>query len=121
MFAALNLTIGQIHLYEKEELPNFQGLKVDFGHYGLYYESNHGPNWWGYFFEPISFGTTTFSPFYMSWEEGCDAFRAKSALPREKALALVKKYIRIQQHIRKKVDCFVKDYFHGAYTIGVHY
>ena len=121
MFAAANLVIGKIHLYEKGELLNCQGLKVDFEQHGLYYESNHGPNWWSYFFEPISIGIITSSPFYESWEEGCDAFRAKSALPRKEALDLVKKYIHIQPHIQKKVEHFVKDHLHGAYTIGVHY
>lgn len=33
MFAAANLLIGKIHLYEKGELPNCQGLKVDFGQF----------------------------------------------------------------------------------------
>ncbi|MCB9092821.1 MAG: hypothetical protein H6620_09700 [Halobacteriovoraceae bacterium] len=63
MFAAANLVIGKIHLYEKGELLNCQGLKVDFEQHGLYYESNHGPNWWSYFFEPISIGIITSSPF----------------------------------------------------------
>lgn len=121
MFAATNLVIGQIHLYERGDLPDYQGLKIDFGQHGLYYESDHGPNWWSYFFEPVSLGITTSSPFYISWEEGCDAFRAKNALPREKAIKLVKKYIRIQPHIQKKVECFVEDHFYGDYIIGVHY
>jgi hypothetical protein len=121
LFAAANLVVGQIHLYETGRLSNCQGLKVDFGQHGLYYETHHGPNWWGYFFEPISIGMTTSSPFYMSWEEGCDAFRAKSALPRSEALALVEKYIRIQPYIQKKADSFMEEHFLEAYTIGVHY
>jgi len=121
LFASANLVLGQISLYENGRLPNCQGLMVDFNQYGLYYESNHGPNWWNYFFEPICLGETTSCPFFMSWEEGCDAFRAKSALPRQEALALVKKHIRIQPHIRKKVESFIQEHFLGAYIIGIHY
>lgn len=121
MFAAANLIIGQIYLYEKGDLPDCQGLTVDFGPHGLYYEPTRGQNWWSYFFEPISIGAQSASSFRISWEEGCDAFRAKSALPRKETLALVKKYIHVQPHIQKKVCEFVETYFHGIYTIGVHY
>ena len=121
MFAAANLIMGYIDLYENGKLPDCEGLYVDFGFDGLYYDSMHGSNWWEYFFEPISIGKGYSMSYDPSWEEGCTAFRAKSALPRDRSVALANQYVRIKPHIQQKVDAFAVSHFNGLYTIGVHY
>src|SRR5690554_1375047 len=57
MFGVVNQVLGYVYLYEEQLLPkHISGVVVDFGKTGLYYEPELGPNWWSYYFEPISLG-----------------------------------------------------------------
>ncbi len=51
LFSALHIIVGILDLYDKS---NARGISIDFGTEGWYYEPSLGPNWWNYYFEPIT-------------------------------------------------------------------
>ena len=122
MFAAANQVLGYLDLYENGGGRFFAGFCVDFGVNGLYYDPERGPNWWDYYFEPISVGKRKGSRVKsVSKEEGFRALIHRRQITRARAGALVKKYVHVKRPILEKVDQFALRHFHGFFTIGVHY
>ena len=122
MFAAANQILGQLYMFETGQLPNVSGLTVNFDKYGLYYDSNHGLNWWTYYFEPIYVGERGESRLvYPTKNQYSEVWGLRRLTPRETAAQIINKYIHIKPHIQKKVDSFVCKYFNDNYTIGIHY
>lgn len=122
MFATANQVLGQLYLYETDQLANVSGLTVDFGTYGLYFDPRYGVNWWSYYFEPVEAGTKNGAKMVYSTKQECqDAWEARRLVTREVAGYLVKKYIHIKPHIQQKIDAFVSENFHNLFTIGIHY
>ena len=50
LFSLFNDILALLDSYEK---GNYSGIEVNFGTKGLYYDPDHGPNWFEYYFEPI--------------------------------------------------------------------
>lgn len=122
MFAAANQVLGQLYLFETGQLPHVSGLTVDFAHYGLYYDSSCGPNWWTYYFEPIFLGESKNATLvYPTLEQYVKSWEQRRWIPRETAAQIIKKYIHIKPHIQEKIDAFVRQYFLDHYAIGIHY
>lgn len=117
MFSMFSDVLSLLDSYEKHL---FQGIEVDFGKEGLYYDKNHGDNWWNYYCEPINFGMRTnvvvdyaghypgFSPIFFFKD-------------REEAYLLIKKYIHFRPHIQEKIEHFKKAHFSEQFIIGLHY
>ncbi len=105
----------------------YAGIEIDFGYpqeNAVYFDQEHGPNWWTYYFEPIRYGDTSspkkyvvgYLPHGVPWNLDSETLTAK-----ENAHRLIQKYVRIQPHILEKVDAFVQMYFTSDFVIGVHY
>jgi nodulation protein Z len=121
MFAIANIILGQLHRYECKEMSS-SGFAVNFMQYGLYYDPAYGPNWWGYYFEPVSIGMSEESLIErFPRREYSLAVRKRRYMTREQAAAIIKKYIHVKAPIQEKVDQFTARHFQGFYVIGVHY
>jgi Nodulation protein Z (NodZ) len=122
LFSAFATVLGLLEHYDNH-LGRYAGVRVDFGDEGLYYEPSAGNNWWEYFFERIDSGTGRNSPAAVlgTDEHFYFARRVERTMPRARGFALIRRYIRPRQHIRDKVDAYVRNKFDAAYTVGVHY
>ncbi len=122
MFAACNQVIGQLYAHENHLYPEVTGFCVDFGTFGLYYDPSHGPNWWSYYFEPISVGIKEGSKLvFPSVGQYFEAFRLRKSIAHSEASHLVNKYVRVKEPILNKVHSITKEWFEGFFVIGVHY
>ena len=117
MFSAANQILGQISIYETGEID---GLRVDFGTFGNYYDPAHGLNWWNYYFEPICLGSGS-SLTYPAKSDYFQAFKRRRRLTRFQASELVKKHIHVREPILQEVDQFALNAFAHFYMIGVNY
>jgi len=119
MFASATEILGQLVLFEEGEIGS---LRVDFGNWGLYYDPQHGENWWDYYFEPIQLGVeNTSGILHPSKKEYRKAFLKRIRLTRRQVAAIVERYVRVKPHILKKRDDFAAREFDGFFIIGVHY
>lgn len=122
MFASANKILTQLYLYEKGELPEITGLKVDFGELGLYYDPAHGKNWWEYYFEPIQLGSKEDAKIkHLSRDEALSGCRMRYKMAQNEIISLVIKYFHPLPYILDKVHQFAKNYFEGFFMIGVHF
>lgn len=114
-------------LYEYDTHPEqYAGIEVDFHSTGLYYDSEHGPNWWNYFCEPICLGDRAKGVIREFTQKGFRtdfprAYFVMDGLGREKTFDIIQKYIKIRQPILDQVDRFVLDNFTSDRIIAVHY
>lgn len=108
---------------EHFENGHYAGLNVNFEDRGFYYDPEHGPNWWQYYFDPLYVGSTNNAVIKrFNWEECSDAaYFACDNLTRERAFELIKKYIRPRAYIKEEVEAFIDSRFQKTYTIGIHY
>ncbi len=122
LFSAFATVLGLLEHYDKWR-GRYAGVRIDFGNEGLYYDPSAGNNWWEYFFERINLGSEpntartvigTDEQFYFAW-------RVERTMSRARGFALIDRYIRPKQHIRDKVDAYVRANFDGAFVIGIHY
>jgi hypothetical protein len=111
------------HYLDKYDKGEYSGIHLDLGTGGLYYEQSYGPNWWGYYFEPLEVGVKEGHPIENSSKETDYhfAYAADLNLPRQRVAELVQKYIRVKPQIQQKVDDFVKSDFEDHFVIGIHY
>ncbi len=120
-FSIFFSVVGALDFYEKG-IDNCDGLIVDFGKQGLYYDVKYGPNWWEYYFEPINLGVD--NPPREIFPKNKHSFFSVTAgyqMSRERGYELIQKYIKLKPHLQKKIDEFVKEHFEGHHVIGVHY
>lgn len=118
MFSTFSSILGALHFYD---LGMYSGLKVNLT-WGLYFDTNVGPNWWNYYFEPIDFvkpngPEVVIENRYLNKLARFGIFD----LGRKRAYQLIKKYVQIKFHIQEKIDLFAKNNFQGSYIIGCHY
>jgi SAM-dependent methyltransferase len=120
-FFSLFLTvINYLNLFDTQDIC---GLTVDFQNQGLYYEPAFGPNWWGYYFEPLNLGTSegAIIDYSSPFETGRISYLGETGLSRDRVNELISKYIRVKPEIQNLVDQFAAEKFSGKYVIGVHY
>src|SRR5262245_56558733 len=60
--AELSAVLGALYKYEKGD---FAGLEINLNS-GFYFDPAIGPNWWNYYFAPISLGPKDLKPEYYS-------------------------------------------------------
>ena len=121
MFRTFASLTGLLHLYD---LGYYGGLKVDCGLDGLYYDAAYGPNWWEYYFEPISIGdeTNTIPVLTANGPVGIDcAMLTEFQLNKKQVNEIINKYIRIKPYIQNKINDYVNSHFRTSFVIGVHY
>ena len=101
----------------------YAGMRVDFQRHGLYYDASAGPNWWEYYFEPLTIGNperAVLRPAF-DWEHDGFAGLVELAMPRAAAAAVVKRHARVKAGIMARVDQFWTAHAGGADVVGVHY
>lgn len=120
MFSHFFTVLGFLDYYDKER---FAGVKIDFGRQGLYYDKEWGPNWWGYYFEPIEVGNMKNGEQKTFRRRECifQSYRATSLISRQRAYELIQKYVKVKPEIASEIDQFVNEYFTAPFVIGVHY
>lgn len=119
MFSVFCFVAGVLYEYDNND---YSGIKVDFRNSGLYYDAEHGPNWWEYFCKPICIGNEQGCVKQFTGQEYINyAIFAETELTRQQVFHLINKYILIQDHIQQKIDKFVSENFSGWHIIGVHY
>lgn len=123
MFATCNLVLGHLYLFDIGCYnKDIDGLKVDFGKKGNYYDPKRGSNWWRYYFEPLEIKNSIKSKLKVtSPDQNRNAWDKRKTLSREQANALIKKYIKIRPSIKKNVKEFAREKFKDYFMIGVHY
>lgn len=120
LFAVFNAVVAALDYYERHD--TCVGLKVDFGERGVYYDTEKGPNWWEYYFEPIALEKKSGGAVrhISDGKQGGLSWKGMT-MPRARAAQLMQKYIRMKPHIQKVVDEFARDHFGQGKVVGVHY
>ncbi|MCE5317962.1 MAG: hypothetical protein LLG04_11480 [Parachlamydia sp.] len=120
IFATFSALVCMLIYYESGQCA---GLEVDFQKYGIYYDADHGPNWWEYYCEPISLGNKRDARILPC--SNClvhEIFpKIEELLTLPRILEVIQKHIKIKSHIRRKADFFAEHNFKGFHIIGVHY
>lgn len=118
MFSVLNTILGALDKFDKGE---YEGVSVDLGKSGLYYEKKMGNNWFEYYFEPIKINASDKPRDLTSKECGHLAMKTECAMTREAAYNLLYNYFIVKSDINFEVTNFSDKYFRDKYIIGVHY
>lgn len=117
-FAVFNGVLGALKRLEENR---FHGLYVDLNT-GFYFDPAVGPNWWEYYFEPVSEQMKHWKyKKIISKKEQYQCYFSAFKLTRGEAGKLIQKYIKVKPHIQDKVNAFVAKNFTGHYTIAIHY
>ena len=96
-------------------------MKIDFGMDGNYYSPEHGPNWWQYYFEPLSLGSEENAVVIPSTQAAnMVAWTARRGLSRHEASRLIHNHVKIKKDILDLAQDFATRHFE-SYTIGVHF
>lgn len=121
LFTEFLAVIGALAQYE--HWPSiYAGLQIDYADEGLYYDAAVGLNWWTYYFEPLTIGTSrnavvkTIDPH----QHDLLTYHA-AAMTRASAGDLITRHIRLQPHLQRKVDAYAAEHFANSFTVGVHY
>jgi hypothetical protein len=118
MFSLFSTVLGFLDFYEEKGSP----IEVDFEKKGVYYDKKKGPNWWSYYFEPISFGKKGADAIEISdAQQSSFADKILSQMSREEGHRLIEKYIRIKKPLQKKIEAFANKHFKDQFVIGIHY
>lgn len=124
LFHNLNIVLGCLHLLDSHKELS---LTIDFGSEGLYFDPNHGDNWWSYYFEKSFFPSKHLSKLKPQIKLLSDLEKAELGngahfyMDRVRAHQLLCSYIEIKKEILEEVEKFFSDKLMGSYVIGVHY
>jgi hypothetical protein len=120
MFSTFNTVIGALDYIEGQDAA---GFKVDLSEDHRYRDDSKGSNWWEYFFEPIVVGSEENAQIrkFFTYEKIFFSLTTEFSMNRERAHALIQKYVRLKPHMQKKIDDFVDCHFNGHDVIGIHY
>lgn len=116
-FAVFSSILSTLNLYDK---GYYAGIKIDLNR-GIYLDSEKGPNWWEYFFEPINLGDQNAPKHNLTADEISILVNQGFLLTRERSFELIQKYIHLKPHIQQELDQFSLNFFNGYFVIGVHH
>lgn len=116
-FAVFSSVISVLNFYET---GNFSGLKIDLDG-GLYLDTEKGPNWWEYFFEPIELGDSESTKYIFNGPEILHFVGSGFTIDRKRGYDLIQKYIHVKPNIQAEVDEFVSKKFKDHFVIGIHH
>jgi hypothetical protein len=111
-------------LAEVESHPRlYAGMRVDFRDHGLYYDAAMGPNWWEYFFEPLTLGSAGGATMrrLFDWEHDAFAETVESTMAREQAADVLRRHVRVRPSLIDKADRTWRSLAPPGDVIGVHY
>lgn len=118
LFSVFKSMLNLLTQYEKGII---QGVQINFGTTGLYYDSKYGANWWEYYFEPLCVGDQKRATIVFSCEDLSSIHYVKIEDLRKNNHSLIQKYIRLKPHLQNKIKTFMAKDFQGNFIIGVHY
>lgn len=117
-FSVFSSVLGALEVYDTGE---YSGIFVNLNS-GRYLDTNRGPNWWEYFFEPIKLGKIDPpTKKYIFHQDLADFSFAILQIPRQRLHYLINKYVRVKKDIQKQINTYVKNKFAGHFVIGVHH
>jgi hypothetical protein len=118
LFSAFNDVLALLKCYEK---GYYQGIEVDFGTRGVYYDEKNGPNWWSYYCEPICIGEKNRTHTVIGDPPFSLPSQSEKHTTRQEAFELIQKYIHFKPALQQKIDTLTQQLFANDYVIGVHY
>jgi hypothetical protein len=120
MFSVFITVLGFLDSFERGEC---KGVVIDFKEQGLYYDPLKGPNWWSYYFEPVTFGNVDPTDLKVVTHKMIRKFNRKVVreFSRQEGQALIQKYIHLKSELKQKRDAFVERHFKDHFVIGVHF
>lgn len=115
-----NAILGLLDQYDKHEI---NGIAVRYEHNGFCFDTERGPNWWLYYFEPLSHMHATTDvwqrvPNYMKFIKGTETLFEMS---RERKHELISRYIHVNQEMNDKVDVIIEHQYVNSFVIGLDY
>ena len=118
-FSTFNTVLGALDycdLYHDQ-------FEVNFGETGLFYDEEHGTNWWEYYFEPIRFKVahSSESSEFQAYQKIIFSIAAQFEMSRVHGHELIQKYIKLKSFLENKINNFVDQYFNDSIVIGIHY
>ena len=122
LFSEVAAVVGCLD--ELETRPGlYAGMCVDFSEHGLYYDPAAGPNWWQYFFEPLTMGTPAGARARTvdDWEHDAFAEGVELAMSRARAAELLQRYVRVRPSLLRQRDAEWAAMGAAGHMIGVHY
>lgn len=120
LFATIDDVLKAILYYEAGYCS---GISIDFQTHGKFYDPNHGPNWWNYFFEPIFLGDPEKGvPFPYHAEQLNQATAALwQQTPPKKLQRICHQHVKLNAHMKKKIRQYMQAHFKEGSVIGVLY
>ena len=124
MFFSMMSLLGALEVYENKLASGVEVAYGSNGIYGPYHDETMGPNWWEYYYEPLSIGTRIGNN-AIATIDGNFRFHfssiAVNRMSRKRAHYLLSTHVHVKEHITKSVDDFVAEQFNSDSVIGVHY
>jgi len=114
MFSIFFDVLDLLNSYEEKR---FESVEVSFDREGHYYDSQKGPDWWNYYFEPINLGPQNSKKKIYGCTSYVNPYNIEFHTSRSQAHSLIKTYIRIKPDILHEIDRFEADEFKGHYVI----
>jgi hypothetical protein len=98
----------------------YDGIRVDFGNIGLYYDSNRGTNWWTYYFEGIERGDTSGQEVILdSLGRGP---MIEHYMSTTQMIQVIQKHFIMKSDVRAQINRSLDQLFTPEYfVIGIHY
>lgn len=115
--AIFSSVLSALNLYDQGE---YSGIEIDLNE-GIFFDSNYGPNWWEYFFEPIRLGDENAPRYVFSMHDVAELVNRGFEMSRERGFELIQKYIHLKPAVEKKVSRFIEKQFENYFIIGIHY
>lgn len=116
MFSVWMDVLSMVDCYEK---GLYSGIQVSFGKEGLYYDENHGENWWEYYCEPIKLGYGL--DIHVMGDPPNSPGWIEEKLTRHEVRDYIEKYIHVKSFIMDRVAQFQIENFVGNFVISIHY
>ncbi len=118
LFSVFSDVLALVKCYDQ---GRYEGIEVDFGKSGLYYDTKFGPNWWNYYCEPICLGEKKRIRYTVGYIPYARPSEIEQHTSRGEACRLINKYITFKPSIVEKVDAFQKKHFVNKFVLGIHY
>jgi len=118
MFSIFFDVLDLLKSYDK---GRFHSIEVDFRNEGHYYDAKKGPDWWGYYFEPIKLGPEGRKQRIYGCTQYVNPYNIEYRTTRRKAYHLIDTYIQIKPDIQKDIDDYEAREFAEHFVIGLHY
>jgi hypothetical protein len=121
-FSEFTAVIGMLDHYESWAAI-YSGMKVRFDDESPGDGRTAPGNWWEYFFEPIDVQGVPGAHWKPVGRRRHDlfAYRAAQKMSRMRGHELIRRHVRVREHILERVERFVAGNFSDTHVIGIHF